>query len=68
VVKGERQAAKKGDVKKDVDKLQEDTIDAIHEKDAKGHLHKHDVGRRDTKQERMDAGGVTGNSKQKKGQ
>lgn len=54
IVKGEKQFSKKqGDVKKDVGKLQKDTIDAVKEKEAKGHLPKHDVGRRDTPEERV---------------
>lgn len=58
IVKGEKQHAKKqGDAKKDVSKLQKDTIDAVKDKEAKGHLHKHDVGRRDTREERIGSGG-----------
>lgn len=57
IVKGEKQHAKKqGDVKKDVSKLQKDTINAVQEKEAKGHLHKQDVGRRDTREERIGSG------------
>ena len=64
IVKGEKQHAKKqGDVKKDVSKLQEDTIDAVQEKEQKGHLPKHDVGRRDTREDRVGSGPST---KQKK--
>lgn len=58
IVKGEKQHAKKqGDVKKDVSKLQKDTIDAVKEKETKGHLHKHDVGRRDSREDRVGSGG-----------
>ena len=64
IVKGEKQLDKKlGDRKKDITKLQEDTIEAVQEKDAKGHLPKHDVGRRDTKEDRIGSGPST---KQKK--
>ncbi|CAF1235426.1 unnamed protein product [Adineta ricciae] len=63
IVKGEKQHAKKvGDQKKDMNKLQNDTIDAIQDKEAKGHLPKHDVGRRDTRGERIGSGGPTGSS------
>ncbi|CAF1379014.1 unnamed protein product [Adineta steineri] len=66
IVKGEKQHAKKqGDLKKDVSKLQQDTIAAVKDKEAKGHLPKHDVGRRDTHEERIGSGG-SGNTKQKK--
>ncbi len=47
-------------------KLQKDTIEAIQEKEAKGHLQKHDVGRRDAHEERIGSGGPTTNVKQKK--
>jgi hypothetical protein len=40
-----------------MNKLQEDTIEAIHDKEAKGHLQNHDVGRKDTHEERMGSGG-----------
>lgn len=54
IVKGEIQHAKKhGDWKKDMTQLQLDTIEAIQEKAAKGHLHQYDVGRRDTREERI---------------
>lgn len=43
-------------MKKDVSKLQKDTINAVQEKEEKGHLHKHDVGRRDTREERVGSG------------
>lgn len=36
--------------------LQRDTIEAIQEKTTKGHLPKHDVGRRDTHEERIGSG------------
>lgn len=36
--------------------LQRDTIEAIQEKTTKGHLPKHDVGRRDTREERIGSG------------
>ncbi|CAF0829279.1 unnamed protein product [Adineta steineri] len=56
-VKGEKQhAAKQGDLKKDMTNLQRDTVEAIKEKEKKGHLHKHDVGRRDTHEERIGSG------------
>ncbi|UJR14094.1 hypothetical protein I4U23_001090 [Adineta vaga] len=67
IVKGEKQHAKKqGDRKKDTSKLQKDTIDAIQDKQAKGHLQKHDVGRRDTKEERVGSGLGSSNTKSKK--
>lgn len=54
IIKGEMQHAKKhGDWKKDMAELQLDTIKAIQEKAAKGHLHQYDVGRRDTYEERI---------------
>ena len=63
IIKGEKQHAKKqGDQNKDMNKLQNDTIDAIQDKEAKGHLPKHDVGRRDTRGERIGSGGPTGSS------
>jgi hypothetical protein len=39
--------------------LQKDTIDAVHEKESKGHLAKHDVGRRDSREERVGSGGTS---------
>jgi hypothetical protein len=33
--------------------LQRDTIEAVQEKETKGHLPKHDIGRRDTREERV---------------
>jgi hypothetical protein len=45
-------------------KLQNDTIEAIQDKEAKGHLPNHDVGRRDTHEERIGSGG--GGAKPKK--
>jgi hypothetical protein len=36
--------------------LQRDTIEAVKEKESKGHLSKHDVGRRDTRDERVGSG------------
>lgn len=66
IVKGEKQHAKKqGDVNKDVTNLQKDTIDAVKEKEAKQHLPKHDVGRRDTREERLE-GGKTSKKEKKK--
>jgi hypothetical protein len=66
IVKGEKQHAKKqGDRKKDMSKLQKDTIEAVQDKEAKGHLSKHDVGRKDTRDERIGSGGG-GTTKQKK--
>ncbi len=57
VVKGEKQhAVKQGDFKKDVTDLQRDTIEAIKEKEMKGHLPKHDIGRRDTREDRIGSG------------
>jgi len=54
IVKGEKQHAfKQGDWKKDMTDLQRDTIEAIKEKEMKGHLPKHDVGRRDTREDRV---------------
>lgn len=38
---------------KDFHQLQEKTIRVIEQKDAKGHLHQHDIGRRDTPAERQ---------------
>ena len=38
---------------KDFHQLQEKTIHVIEQKDAKGHLHQHDVGRRDTPADRQ---------------
>ena len=56
-VKGDKQhAAKQGDLKKDLTDLQRDTIDAVKEKDSKGHLPKHDVGRRDSREQRVGSG------------
>jgi hypothetical protein len=43
-------------LKKDMTNLQQDTIDAVKEKESKGHLHKHDVGRRDTREDRVGSG------------
>ncbi len=64
-MKGEKQHAKKqGDQKKDMTKLQDDTIKAIQEKQAKGYLTNNDVGRTDTREERVGSGG--GTKKQKK--
>ncbi len=57
VVKGEKQhATKHGDLKKDMTDLQRDTIEAVKEKEMKGHLPKHDVGRRDTRDDRDGSG------------
>jgi hypothetical protein len=57
IVKGEKQHDRKhGDLKKDMTELQLDTIEAIREKAAKGHLHQHDVGRRDAREEIIDIG------------
>jgi hypothetical protein len=39
-------------------KLQNDTIDAIRDKEAKGHLETHDVGRPDTHADRVGSGGA----------
>ncbi len=65
-MKGEKQHAKKqGDQKKDMTKLQDDTIKAIQEKEAKGYLSNNDVGRTDTREERVGSGGG-GTKKQKK--
>jgi len=65
IIKGEKQHAKKqGDRKKDMGKLQKDTIEAVQDKEAKGHLAKHDVGRKDTREERIGSAG--GTPKQKK--
>ena len=36
--------------------LQRDTIEAVKEKQMKGHLPKHDVGRRDSREERVGSG------------
>ena len=56
-MKGDKQhAAKQGDSKKDMTDLQRDTIEAVREKENKGHIPKHDVGRRDTREERVDSG------------
>ena len=56
-VKGDKQhAAKQGDLKKDMTDLQRDTIDAVKEKERKGHLDKHDVGRRDKRADRVGSG------------
>lgn len=56
-VKGDKQhAVKHGDLKKDMTDLQQDTIEAVKEKESKGHLPKHDVGRRDTREERVGSG------------
>ncbi|CAF1485921.1 unnamed protein product [Adineta ricciae] len=56
-VKGDKQhATKQGDFKKDMTDLQRDTIEAVNEKQMKGHLPKHDVGRRDTREERVVTG------------
>ena len=61
IVKSERKDAKgQKDSKKDINRLQEKTIHVIEKKDAKGHLHQHDVGRRDTHADR------TGESSKKK--
>jgi hypothetical protein len=38
--------------------LQKDTIDAVHE-ESKGHLPTHDVGRRDSREERVGSGGTS---------
>lgn len=66
IVKGEKQLSKKGgDSKKNLDKLQKDTIEAIKDKETKGHLHKHDVGRRDTKEERHGSGPASPKQKKK---
>jgi hypothetical protein len=54
IVKGEMQHDRKhSDWKKDMTELQLDTIEAIQDKAARGHLHQHDVGRHDTRQERI---------------
>lgn len=56
-MKGDKQhAAKQGDLKKDMTDLQRDTIEAVKDKETKGHLSKHDVGRRDTRDERIGSG------------
>jgi len=47
-------------------KLQKDTIEAVQDKEAKGHLSKHDVGRKDTRDERIGSGSGGGTTKQKK--
>lgn len=53
-MKSERKETKgQKETKKEIHKMQEKTIDKIQEKDAKGHLHQHDVGRRDSKKDRM---------------
>ena len=49
-------AKKKAESKKDIENLQKDTIDAIKDKEAKGHLPNHDIGRRDTHEERIGSG------------
>ncbi|CAF1248510.1 unnamed protein product, partial [Rotaria sordida] len=55
VVKGEKQHDRKHrDWKKDMTELQLDTIQAIQEKAAKGYMHQYDVGRRDTREDRID--------------
>jgi len=65
-VKGEKQYAKKqGDRKKDMTELQDDTIKAIQEKQAKGYLSNNDVGQTDTREERVGSSGG-GTKKQKK--
>jgi hypothetical protein len=46
-------------------KLQKDTIEAVQEKQAKGHLQTHDVGRKDTHEDRIGSGSSV-NTKQKK--
>ena len=62
-VKGDKQhAIKHGDRTKDMSDLQRDTIEAVKEKEVKGHLSKHDVGRRDTKGDQVGSG----NSEKKK--
>jgi len=56
-VKGDKQhATKQGDLKKDMTDLQHDTIDAVKEKERKGHLSDQDVGRNDTHEERVGSG------------
>ena len=56
-VKGDKQhAAKQGELKKDMTDLQRDTIDAVREKESKGYMPKHDVGRRDNRDERLGSG------------
>ncbi|CAF0739230.1 unnamed protein product [Rotaria sordida] len=58
IVKGEGQHARKqGDIKKDMDNLQHDTIKAIEEKQRKGHLPDFDVGKGDTHDARIGSGG-----------
>ncbi len=44
---------KHSDWKKDMSELQLDTIEAIRDKAATGYLHQYDVGRRDTREERI---------------
>lgn len=57
-MKGDKQhAAKQGDLKKDLTDLQRDTIEAVKEKESKGHLPKQDVGRRDSREDRVGSGG-----------
>ncbi len=54
IVKGEMQHDRKlGDLETDITKLQLDTIEAIRDKATRGHLHQYDVGRRDTREERI---------------
>ena len=43
-------------MKKDLADLERDTIEAVKEKEMKGHLPKHDVGRRDTREDRASSG------------
>ena len=53
IVKSERKDTKgQTDSKKDIHRMQEKTIRAIEDKDEKGHLHQHDVGRRDSPADR----------------
>lgn len=52
-------------MKKDLSDLQKDTIDAVKEKEAKKILDKHDVGRRDTREERMASGNTSKKDKKK---
>lgn len=58
IVKAEKQYEKKqGHPAKDHSELQEDTIQAIKEKEEKGHLPQFDVGRYDRREDRIGSGG-----------
>ncbi|CAF1264392.1 unnamed protein product [Adineta steineri] len=53
IVKGEMQFNKKySDWRKDLTKIQLDTIEAIKDKSTQGYMHQFDIGRRDTPEER----------------